>query len=106
MAGKVRAVAAGSSIFFDKNIFFKNPLDSLYHLRYNENVFEVKTTNIFDKWLRHIQDRRAAKLILQRLRRFEFGNFGDAKSIGSEVSEPVSTMAGDTGFILPGAARK
>lgn len=42
----------------------------------------------FREWLHYLRkDRTILKRILGRLRRFENGNFGDAKSVGSGVME-------------------
>lgn len=48
----------------------------------------VKTTDIFDKWLRKIKDISAKIAIVRRIRRIEQENFfGDTKSVGDGVSE-------------------
>jgi putative addiction module killer protein len=42
-------------------------------------VIEVRQTSEFDKWLRRLSDRRAAKRIAQRIVRIQAGLLGDAK---------------------------
>jgi putative addiction module killer protein len=49
--------------------------------------YEIKTTNIFDKWLATLKDRGAATRILSRLYRMEKGNLGDVKSVGKNLFE-------------------
>jgi putative addiction module killer protein len=50
-------------------------------------MFDVRTTEIFDEWLASLRDKTASDAILRRIRRFELGNMGDIKFIGSDVSE-------------------
>ena len=49
--------------------------------------YEIKTTNIFDKWLATLKDRSAVTRILSRLYRMEKGNLGDVKSVGKNLFE-------------------
>jgi putative addiction module killer protein len=44
-------------------------------------------TDEFNKWLRHLKDRRAQAVIFNRLDRASKGNFGDTKSTGGSVFE-------------------
>lgn len=44
-------------------------------------------TKRFAKWIAKLKDRTALSLIADRLDRLEEGHFGDAKSVGSNVSE-------------------
>ncbi|WP_175869614.1 type II toxin-antitoxin system RelE/ParE family toxin [Bartonella gabonensis] len=39
----------------------------------------IKTTDEFDKWLEKLKDRKAANMILERLRRIRSGLLGDVK---------------------------
>ena len=39
------------------------------------------------KWYERLKDRQAKVRIAVRIRRMQFGNFGDAKSVGDGVSE-------------------
>ncbi|HEY1928251.1 MAG TPA: type II toxin-antitoxin system RelE/ParE family toxin [Caulobacteraceae bacterium] len=50
-------------------------------------MIEVRQTRAFTDWLEALRDRAARTRIIVRLRRVEFGNFGDAKSVGDGVSE-------------------
>jgi putative addiction module killer protein len=50
-------------------------------------VYEIKTTNVFDKWLSALKDRSAVTRILARLYRMEKGNLGDVKSVGQNLFE-------------------
>ncbi len=47
----------------------------------------VRTTEVFDRWLKGLRDRRAASRIVDRIVRAEAGNLGDVKPVGSGVSE-------------------
>ncbi|MEA3466430.1 MAG: type II toxin-antitoxin system RelE/ParE family toxin [Thermodesulfobacteriota bacterium] len=49
--------------------------------------YEIKTTNVFDKWLATLKDRSAVNRILSRLYRMEKGNLGDVKSVGQDLFE-------------------
>ena len=49
--------------------------------------YEVKTTEIFDKWLSKQKDRQAVRAIAMRIARVEEGNFGDIEPVGDGVSE-------------------
>ena len=48
---------------------------------------EIRQTEEFSKWLHRLRDERARVRIAERLLRVEAGNFGDAKPVGSGVSE-------------------
>ena len=47
----------------------------------------VSTTDIFDKWLDGLKDRRANARILVHIGRMEEGNMGDVESVGDGVFE-------------------
>ena len=49
--------------------------------------FEIKTTDIFNKWATKLKDKRAAQNIALRLARARNGNLGDIASVGDGVSE-------------------
>ncbi len=51
------------------------------------NVYDIKTTANFDKWLKSQRDRQAVRAIAVRIARAEQGNFGDVKPVGEGVSE-------------------
>jgi len=50
-------------------------------------MIEVRTTEVFDKWLRSLKDRKAKARIQARIDRVEMGNFGDVSPVGEGVSE-------------------
>ncbi|KRR21180.1 addiction module antitoxin RelB [Bradyrhizobium lablabi] len=50
-------------------------------------MFEVLTTDEFDKWLSKLADERAKIKIVSRVARLRFGNAGDVKPVGEGVSE-------------------
>ncbi|MDR1275646.1 MAG: type II toxin-antitoxin system RelE/ParE family toxin [Candidatus Accumulibacter sp.] len=47
----------------------------------------IQTTEYFDDWLRSLKDRQAAAHVKIRIRRAEYGNFGDCAPVGEGVSE-------------------
>ena len=49
--------------------------------------YEIEKTEIFDKWLRKLKDRRAVVAITKRLGRAKLGNFGDVEPLGEGISE-------------------
>jgi len=42
-------------------------------------MIEVRTTSVFDMWLKSLRDQAAKAKIIARIQRVENGNFGDAK---------------------------
>ena len=50
-------------------------------------MFEVLTTDEFDRLLSDLADERARTKIASRVARLRFGNAGDAKPVGEGVSE-------------------
>ena len=44
--------------------------------------YEIEKTEIFDKWLKKLRDRKAVLAIVARLDRAKLGNFGDVEPIG------------------------
>jgi putative addiction module killer protein len=50
-------------------------------------MFEVLTTDEFDRWLSDLADERAKTKIASRVARLRFGNTGDVKPVGEGVSE-------------------
>lgn len=49
--------------------------------------YEVRQTEEFSKWLKKLKDAVAKVAIARRIDRMKEGNFGDSKSVGSEVFE-------------------
>jgi putative addiction module killer protein len=50
-------------------------------------MLEVRRTAEFIDWLMRLRDVKARARIAKRIDRIAQGNFGDAKSVGGEVSE-------------------
>ena len=50
-------------------------------------MYMIKQTEIFSKWLLKLKDTKAKVAILRRIQRVQEGNFGDYKSISSEINE-------------------
>jgi putative addiction module killer protein len=50
-------------------------------------MIEVRQTAEFSRWLRRLRDANAVARIVGRIRRMEFGNPGDARSVGKGVME-------------------
>ena len=62
-------------------------MTDMYLIRYNIYMYIIKQTDIFSKWLLKLKDTKAKVAILRRIQRVQEGNFGDYKSISSEISE-------------------
>jgi putative addiction module killer protein len=62
-------------------------LDSLQDVLYKGQAFQLAETDEFHHWLGSLADRRAKARIVDRIKRASNGNFGDAKAVGSGVSE-------------------
>lgn len=50
-------------------------------------MYQLQSTDIFDEWLRSLQDRVARARILARLESARLGNLGDVKAVGEGVRE-------------------
>ncbi|HNX78105.1 MAG TPA: type II toxin-antitoxin system RelE/ParE family toxin [Candidatus Rifleibacterium sp.] len=50
-------------------------------------MYEIHKTQIFDKWLLALRDKRAQAIIAARIDRLRNGNMGDAKHVGGGVHE-------------------
>ena len=48
---------------------------------------DIRKSDVFDKWLRNLRDRRAVVRIDTRIRRLAKGNPGDVKPAGEGISE-------------------
>lgn len=62
-------------------------LTNMYLIRYNISMYMIKQTEIFSKWLLKLKNTKAKVAILRRIQRVQEGNFGDYKSVSSEISE-------------------
>ncbi|MGR8953334.1 MAG: type II toxin-antitoxin system RelE/ParE family toxin [Gammaproteobacteria bacterium] len=49
--------------------------------------YEIRTTDVFDKWASDIKNPEAARAIALRLARVRAGNLGDVISVGEGISE-------------------
>ena len=50
-------------------------------------MIEIRKTDLFDKWMKNLKDRRAKARIEVRIRRLSLGNLGDVKPVGEGGSE-------------------
>lgn len=50
-------------------------------------MFELKSTVVFDQWLRALRDKRGRARILIRLDAVRMGHLGDSKSVGGGIRE-------------------
>ena len=50
-------------------------------------MIEIRKTDLFDKWMKNLKDRRAKARIEVRIRRLSLGNPGDVKPVGEGGSE-------------------
>jgi len=50
-------------------------------------VYQLQSTDVFDDWLRALQDRKGRARILARLESVQLGNLGDVRSVGAGVRE-------------------
>ena len=58
-------------------------------------MYTIKETKVFSKWLLKLKDARGKVSVLRRIKRVKEGNFGDHKSVGTNLSElRITTGAG------------
>ena len=50
-------------------------------------MFEIRTTDVFERWIEGLTDRRTRSVIFNRIDRLAAGHFGDSKSVGDRVFE-------------------
>ena len=50
-------------------------------------MYLIQQTEVFTKWLRKLKDIKGKVSIIRRIERAKNGNFGDFKSLGSDVYE-------------------
>lgn len=62
-------------------------LDPSRSVLYKGQAFQLAETDEFHHWLGSLADRRAKARVIDRIKRASDGNFGDAKAVGSGVSE-------------------
>lgn len=54
---------------------------------YSLHMIQLIKTNLFDRWLIDLRDRKARAKIETRIRRLSLGNPGDVKPVGEGISE-------------------
>jgi putative addiction module killer protein len=54
---------------------------------YIKSIIEVRRTEDFSRWVRHLRDANAVARIVARIRRMELGNLGDSKSLRGGLME-------------------
>jgi putative addiction module killer protein len=59
----------------------------MYPIGYDRRVYRICRTDVFDKWLNRLRDRRAKARIIARLDSARLGNLGDCKSVGPAIRE-------------------
>lgn len=50
-------------------------------------MIQIKTTFLFDEWLKKLKNLRAKAKINARIKRLQFGNFSDLKSVNDGIFE-------------------
>ena len=62
-------------------------IEIMYLVGYNNNVIEIRETDVYKEWFESIKDRKTESIIDIRIRRISLGNFGDIKPVGKGVYE-------------------
>jgi putative addiction module killer protein len=62
-------------------------LTGMYPYGYSIEVYEVRSTDVFDSWLESLKDWKARARILARLDAAQLGNLGDVKVVGGGIRE-------------------
>jgi putative addiction module killer protein len=52
-----------------------------------ETVYEIETTDDFERWLRGIRDGKTQKIIIKRVRMMELGNLGETRFLAKGLFE-------------------
>jgi len=50
-------------------------------------MLEIQHTDTFVRWLARLKDKRARDAVVSRIDRLRFGNAGDVKPVGGDISE-------------------
>lgn len=67
----------------------------MLHYYMRAKLYNIKYTEMFEKWMQTIKDSKLKANINIRIKRIAFGNFGDVKPVGDGVSElRIHTGAG------------
>ena len=75
-------------------------IDKLYIRIYNALMIRVTFTNVFEKWVNKLKDRRARAIINQHLDRIVEGNLGNTSFVGESIFEKKSIMPAATVFTI------
>ena len=59
----------------------------MYPSGYTSEVYQLRETDTFAKWLKRLRDKRGKARILARLDSARLGGLGDCKPIGSGIKE-------------------
>ena len=59
----------------------------MYLIRYNIIMIEIEKTDIYQKWIENLRDKKAKIIITARIKRLQMGNFGDCKFINKKIYE-------------------
>ena len=62
-------------------------LASLYPFGYTRQVYQIRRTEVFSKWLAGLRDAKGTARILARLDSVRLGNLGDTNSLGGGLHE-------------------
>ena len=54
---------------------------------HNGEMVQIVRTEVYERWVRKLQDRNAVARISVAIRKISLGKFGDVKSVGGGVSE-------------------
>ena len=72
----------------------RTDLDSLYPKRYSLLVYQLQSTEIFDEWLRKLQDRKGRARILARLESAQLDKSTQARDIAkADISCEISARS-------------
>jgi putative addiction module killer protein len=59
----------------------------MYPSGYTCAVYQLQQTDVFERWLARLDDKRSKARILARLASVKLGNLGDCKAIGGGLQE-------------------
>jgi putative addiction module killer protein len=68
-------------------VSYQQAIDNHHNVIYKLHMIEIRSTEIFDRWMRKLRDPNARARIQIRIDRLQRGLFGDVKDIGQGLSE-------------------